>query len=72
MIFWPQEFCFDKLQQFEKLICDVRSANEDTTRLRSIDTILFDVLGWNKSFVETEKYCRCTGFADYVFLEAIR
>jgi hypothetical protein len=41
--------------------------NESTTRLRAIDTILFDVLSWDKAAVETEKYCRSEGYADYVF-----
>ena len=42
--------------------------NEDTTRLRAIDTLLFEVLNWDKMTVETEKYCRLAGYADYVFL----
>lgn len=42
--------------------------NESTTRLRAIDTILFDILSWDKNLVETEKYCRAEGYADYVFL----
>lgn len=41
--------------------------NEDTTRLRAIDTILFEVLNWDKNNVETEKYSRAVGYADYVF-----
>ena len=41
--------------------------NESTTRLRAVDTILFDVLSWDKAAVETEKYCRSEGYADYVF-----
>lgn len=41
--------------------------NEDTTRLKAIDTILFDVLDWDKECVITEKYCREEGYADYVF-----
>ena len=44
-----------------------RLENESTTRLRAIDTILFDVLAWDKMVVETEKYCRAEGYADYVF-----
>jgi hypothetical protein len=42
--------------------------NESTTRLRAIDTILFEALSWDKRVVETEKYCRKEGYADYVFL----
>lgn len=42
--------------------------NESITRLRAIDTILFDILSWDKGLVETEKYCRAEGYADYVFI----
>lgn len=42
--------------------------NEATTRLRAIDSILFDVLAWDKRVVEAEKYCRAEGYADYAFL----
>jgi hypothetical protein len=42
-------------------------ANEATTRLRAIDTVLFDVLKWDKTKVETEKYCREVGYSDYAF-----
>ena len=31
--------------------------NESTTRLRAIDTILFDILAWEKKAVDLEKYC---------------
>ena len=41
--------------------------NEDTTRLRLIDSILFDVLRWDKNVVTTESYVRDAGYADYVF-----
>ena len=41
-------------------------ANEATTRLRAIDTILFDVLDWDKEDVDPEQYCRAEGYADYV------
>lgn len=41
--------------------------NESTTRLRAIDTILFDILAWDKNQVEAEKYCRAKGYADYIF-----
>lgn len=41
--------------------------NEASTRLRAIDTILFDILLWDKNDVEVEKYCRASGYADYVF-----
>jgi hypothetical protein len=54
----------DKKPQIESL---TQTVNESTTRLRAIDTILFDVLFWDKNHVETEKYCRAEGYADYVF-----
>ena len=41
-------------------------ANEAATRLRAIDTILFDVLDWQKEDVDPEHYCRAEGYADYV------
>src|SRR5262249_50091321 len=57
--------------RFQSKLADLRAItkleNESTTRLRAIDTILFDVLGWDKMVVETEKYCRAEGYADYVF-----
>ena len=64
---WQQDVAFDKLRENASLISSAQSANEDTTRLRAIDTTLFDVLGWDKAEVETEKYCRAEGYADYVF-----
>ncbi|QHI68729.1 hypothetical protein [Tichowtungia aerotolerans] len=42
------------------------NANEAATRLRAIDTILFDILDWEKEDVEPERYCRAEGYADYV------
>jgi len=53
----------DKKSALARLAPD---ANEATTRLRAIDTILFDVLDWLKEDVEPEKYCRAKGYADYV------
>ena len=41
--------------------------NEANTRLRIIDTILFDVLKWIKKDVDVEQYCKSIGYADYVF-----
>jgi hypothetical protein len=35
--------------------------------MRAIDTMLFDVLGWDQLNVAAEKYCRAEGYADYVF-----
>ena len=42
--------------------------NEATVRLRVINMILFDVLGWDPKLVDAETWCRTTGFADYVFV----
>ena len=53
----------DKKSALARLAPD---ANEATTRLRAIDTMLFDVLDWLKEDVEPEKYCRAKGYADYV------
>ena len=51
----------DKMSDLKRL---TRLENESETRLRAIDTILFDILRWNKNSVETEKYCRNEGYAD--------
>ncbi|MBC8874587.1 MAG: hypothetical protein H8E44_34550 [Planctomycetes bacterium] len=64
---WHQDVAFDRLREHEQLIRGAVGTNEDTTRLRAIDTTLFDVLGWDKLIVETEKYCRAVGYADYAF-----
>lgn len=64
---WPAEYAYEQLTKHEELIRSAIGSNEDTTRLRAIDTMMFDVLGWDKVQVETEKYCRAEGFADYVF-----
>lgn len=45
-------------------------ANEATVRLKSINTLLFDVLGWDKSNVDPEKYCREQAYADYACSDA--
>jgi hypothetical protein len=66
---WTIDFAFDKLKHNEKVIRGAELSNEATTRLRAIDTILFDFLGWDKLNVETEKYCRYEGFSDYCFLQ---
>lgn len=41
--------------------------NEDTTRMRLIDTILFNHLRWDRNFVDTEPYLQNIGYADYIF-----
>lgn len=62
---WQQDLAFDKLKANARIIVGAVGSNEDTTRMRAIDTILFDVLGWDKLIVKTEKYVRAVGFADY-------
>lgn len=58
-------------KKFSEILPDlnqlIANQNEAATRLRVIDTILFDVLLWEKQFVDVEKYCRASGYADYVF-----
>lgn len=43
--------------------------NEANTRLRIIDTVLFDVLLWEKGEIDAEKFCREVGYADYALCE---
>lgn len=64
---WPIDHGFDRLGVNEAVVQGAVGSNEDTTRMRAIDTVLFDVLGWDKNTVETEKHCRLKGFADYAF-----
>ena len=64
---WLAEDAYAALKQNLQLLESTAGANEDTTRLRAIDTMLFDVLRWDKTRTETERYTREAGFADYVF-----
>ena len=64
---WPVDYGFDCLKSREADILAAEGSNEDTMRMRAIDSIVFEVLGWERTSVETEKYCRGVGFADYVF-----
>lgn len=62
------DISYQKFQNYlPALETNTKIENESTTRLRVLDTILFDVLSWDKKLVETEKYCRSEGYADYVF-----
>jgi len=62
------DLAFLTLQSNYDLLSSLSSQeNEDTTRMRAIDTMLFEVLNWDKECVITEKYCRDEGYADYVF-----
>ncbi len=49
-----------------ELLRTIPDANEATTRLRAIDTLLFEILGWDRAQAETEKYVRANGYADYL------
>ena len=64
---WTLEHGFDRLQEYKTIIAAAEGKNEAATRLLAIDTMLFEVLGWDRVTVEPEKYCREEGFADYVF-----
>jgi hypothetical protein len=64
---WLPEHGFDQLRNHRATIAAAAGKNEATTRLHAIDTMLFEVLGWDRLQVEPEKYCRAEGFADYVF-----
>jgi hypothetical protein len=64
---WTRDYAFDQLLAKLDVIRGVEGQNEDTTRMRAIDTMIFDVLGWDKLDLETEKYVRAIGFADYAF-----
>ncbi len=66
---WTEDFAFEQLKRNERIIRGSENSNEATTRMRAIDTILFDVLGWDKLTVESEKYCRLEGYADYAFIQ---
>jgi hypothetical protein len=62
-----EDVAYQRLQEQRQFLAEKKDVNEATTRLRVIDTILFDILYWPKNIVETEKYCRAEGYADYVF-----
>lgn len=64
---WLIDDSFEAYTKFKDSAPVDTSLNEDTTRLRLIDTVLFDVLRWDRNQVNTEEYVRNTGFADYVF-----
>lgn len=68
-ISWAQDLAFDEFRRQIETIKAATGTNEATTRIRAIDTLLFDVLRWPRTAVETEKYCRQEGFSDYAFLQ---
>ena len=64
---WTSDYAFEKLNEKINVIKGAAGENEATTRMRAIDTLIFDVLGWDKLKVETEKYVRAEGYVDYCF-----
>jgi len=60
------DVAFDEFEKFRNKFGGQIDINEATTRLRLIDSILFEVLLWPKQAVETEKFCKDEGYADYV------
>ena len=66
---WDQDLAFDKFKQLLPVVKAAEGTNEATTRFRAIDSILVDVLGWDKKRIETEKYVREVGYADYALFQ---
>jgi len=65
---WREDLAFSEFQSQKSVIQAITSStSEADTRLRAINTLLFEVLKWEKTDVETERYCRAAGFADYLF-----
>ncbi|MBY0113951.1 MAG: hypothetical protein K2Y21_14125 [Phycisphaerales bacterium] len=64
---WSADDAFSALKEHRETIKGAAHANESTTRLRAINTLLFNVLKWDTLDVQTEKYVRAEGFADYAF-----
>jgi hypothetical protein len=65
---WSADLAYTELLKRREIV-DIKGQdiNEATTRLRVIDTIIFDFLSWDKAEVDAEKYCRTEGYAEYVF-----
>ena len=51
---WIADLGFEKLRKHRALIEAAKGTSEAATRLRAVDTILFDILGWDKATVEPE------------------
>lgn len=66
---FSREYAYEQLLKHESLIRAASCTNESTTRMRAIDTMLFDVLGWEKQDIETERHVRAEGYADYAFFD---
>jgi hypothetical protein len=66
---WDQDLAFEKLKGLLNELKSSENLNEATTRFRVIDCLLVDVLGWDRSCIETEKYVREVGYADYALFQ---
>ncbi len=70
---WTPEEAYAAFKKHEARFSDFDiESNEAQTRLELIDTVLFDILDWEKGQVEVEKHCREPGYADYVFIVGSR
>src|SRR5262245_8167700 len=63
---WDVNYAFEQFSAHRAVIEAAKDTNEATTRLRAIDTMLFQVLGWDRTDVDSEQYVRAEGYADYV------
>src|SRR5688572_24284107 len=62
---WLAEHAYEAFRKHRPALEGGGDINEATTRLRVINTILFDVLRWDTLDVDAEKYARAEGYADY-------
>jgi predicted type IV restriction endonuclease len=65
MSHWPPDYCFEQLKKHREIVAAAAGTNEADTRLRAVNTLLFQVLGWDVLDVNAEKYVRAVGYADY-------
>lgn len=63
---WDADYAYVQFLKHRSLMEAAKGTNEATTRLRAIDTMVFDVLGWDHNDVDVETYVRVEGYADYV------
>ncbi len=66
---YTAEDAYAKFVALEQVVRAAEGSNEATTRLRAIDTLLFEVLGWDRLSVETERYSKQVGFSDYACVQ---
>jgi hypothetical protein len=67
MSHWTPDYSFQQFETHRGIIASAAGTNEATTRIRAINTLLFQVLGWDTLDVDAETYSRAVGFADYTF-----